>query len=174
MKLNPHHLFMMRHAEHRDDKITTQGDKQCEIALLKINGFLIENDITKCILIFDEHYNRARETAEKIFYRHDDDIATHIYSVEESVTSVYRLNKKIDSFLTQESPTRPTLVVFVGSCGDIPNMLFEMNILSEIYSGSELEQVLGHTNYFHINELLEFQPKITGGFNLDNIKAFVH
>lgn len=174
MKLNFHHLLIMRHADHIDDCITVNGRAQCQTALLKILDVLKKKNLQKCILIFDQHHNRTRETAEEIYRFLNEDIDVAIFSSKDSIQQICCLGESIDSFLTQESPETPALVVFVGSCGDIPNILRMMDIFPTIYRGSELEKILGHTNYLHINELLEVQPKIPGGFNLDNIRAFVH
>ncbi len=170
-----HQTFIMRHTDHKDDQVLTdKGLQQCNTTSLKILEFLQKHKLEKCIFIYDDSYHRTKATAEvlHVILQEETNIETSIFSIKDSVKSFLSTDIFLDDFLDEVSPVTPALVIVVGSCGDMPNLLKIMGILSESCTGSDLERILGHTNFFHVEELENIKPK--PGFTLEEIRAFIH
>jgi hypothetical protein len=168
-----HQTFIMRHTDHKDDQILTEtGLQQCSTTSLKILEFLQKNKIGKCIFIYDDLYYRTKATAEILhaILQEEANVETSIFSTKDSIKQLLLLGVFLDDFLDEVSPTTATLVIIIGSCEDMPNLFKIIDILSEPCTGSDMERILGHTNFFHLEELEKFKSK----FTLEEIKAFVH
>lgn len=172
LNLMKHPILLVRHAHHQFDQLTKVGHAECKLLAIKILGLCRDKEY-KIVIIYDDSYARTKETAELVFNELQGQANVVLVSSTDSIEKVFLMHFTVDEFLekvSSESNSMPVLGVVIGSCSDIPFALERLGVTDKEYRPSEVEEILGNTNFFNLDELSKTKRTLT----LNELRAFVH